>query len=400
MPSVTGYTNTKVDALIAGLVNGATINPVTGELTLTTKDGTVIDVGSVLTGIIDSSTTAKGIVELATDVETQTGTDSTRAVTPFGMASVVANASGRGLIELATNAEVIAGTDAVRAVTPAGLLSSIVVSGIAETAAPSAYPFGTSVMSLSSSTWSLNSGNGTVVTENASTDHCLQRFFYTSNGGFPRTWTRMYVSTSGGWQAWQELGVVSTLAAGSFVQATLATSYPSGTSRLYYTTVNSTSWDFAGKAGEVTTFRDVVNDFTKQTWTRHSGSTPGTETWIRTSNTSTGWSPWLIVAEDTGWVSLGTLTSGYTLKTACQCRRVGGIVHLRGAFLAPNGGFTSSGLVVPAGFRPSVDIGFAVTTNTTIQMTGMVTAAGQIQTWTTGVSSSSFHISGVTYPIN
>lgn len=74
-----------------------------------------------------ASTTATGVVELATDAETQTGTDAARAVTPAGLASVVASATLRGLVELATDAEAQAGTDATRAITPASLLAANVV---------------------------------------------------------------------------------------------------------------------------------------------------------------------------------------------------------------------------------------------------------------------------------
>lgn len=68
-----------------------------------------------------ASTTASGIVELATNAETQTGTDTARAVTPAGLASVTATETRAGLVELATTAEVQTGTDTARAVTPAGL---------------------------------------------------------------------------------------------------------------------------------------------------------------------------------------------------------------------------------------------------------------------------------------
>lgn len=74
-----------------------------------------------------ASTTATGVVELATDAETQTGTDATRAVTPAGLASVVASTTLRGLVELATDAEAQAGTDTARAITPAALLAANVV---------------------------------------------------------------------------------------------------------------------------------------------------------------------------------------------------------------------------------------------------------------------------------
>jgi len=72
--------------------------------------------------IVDASETAKGIVELATDAEAQTGTDNTRAVHPKGMKYTLdnrnASESGTGLIEIATQAEANAGTDDARAITP------------------------------------------------------------------------------------------------------------------------------------------------------------------------------------------------------------------------------------------------------------------------------------------
>lgn len=300
MPSVTGYTTAKVDAIVADAVIGGTIDPVTGELTLTTKDGTVIDVGSITGGILDAGTGNKGVVELATDIETAAGTDTTRAVTPFGMASVVASASGRGLVELATNAETLTGTDATRAVTPAGLASLPGVknvSGIAESAAPTAYPSGISMMTLSSSSWSLNSGTGLVVTTNPSTDYASQHF-YTNNGGtskYPREWTREYNTADGGWGGWFEIVILATLAPASFSQTTAFTSYPQGWSRIYFTSANSTAWDFTGKAGELVTYRDGT-DFARQEWTFHSNTAGNySERWLRTANASGGWSSWLVV---------------------------------------------------------------------------------------------------------
>lgn len=95
--------------------------------------------------------TATGVVELATIAETTTGTDTVRAVTPAGVKAVgdlklaiannlsdVANAatafgnikqaaseSATGVVELATTAEAAAGVDTSRAVTPAGVASAI-----------------------------------------------------------------------------------------------------------------------------------------------------------------------------------------------------------------------------------------------------------------------------------
>lgn len=75
---------------------------------------------NVISNFSDASATVKGKVELATDAETVTGTDATRAVTPAGLQSKTASETASGIIELATSAEVLTGTDTSRAVTPAG----------------------------------------------------------------------------------------------------------------------------------------------------------------------------------------------------------------------------------------------------------------------------------------
>lgn len=66
-------------SVVDGEINGS------GHLILTTHGGTEIDAGEVGLPVPDSSTTVKGIVELATNAETTAGTDQTRAVTPSGI---------------------------------------------------------------------------------------------------------------------------------------------------------------------------------------------------------------------------------------------------------------------------------------------------------------------------
>ena len=82
----------------------------------------------------NASSTQRGIVELATPDEVETGTDTQRATTPEGVAQAIAagtsaapNASTtvRGIAELATLAESRTGTDTVRTVTPAGARAAI-----------------------------------------------------------------------------------------------------------------------------------------------------------------------------------------------------------------------------------------------------------------------------------
>lgn len=108
-----------------GIIQIAT-NPEVNTGTNTTKAVTPAQLASALaavTGINDASETVKGIVELATIPEAQTGTDTARAVTPAGLAARTPDATDtvKGLVELATPAESVTGTDTVRVVTPAGL---------------------------------------------------------------------------------------------------------------------------------------------------------------------------------------------------------------------------------------------------------------------------------------
>lgn len=74
-----------------------------------TKKATIGDILGLVT-TPDASTTVKGIVELATNAETQTGTDTARAVTPAGLQSKVASETALGLVKAATTSEMNAGT--------------------------------------------------------------------------------------------------------------------------------------------------------------------------------------------------------------------------------------------------------------------------------------------------
>lgn len=95
------------------------------DIVLTHVDPDSVTIGDTNFILPPATTSQQGIVELATDAETQAGTDTTRAVTPASLASLVATEVLRGLVELATTAEATAGTDTARAVTPAGLAAAI-----------------------------------------------------------------------------------------------------------------------------------------------------------------------------------------------------------------------------------------------------------------------------------
>jgi hypothetical protein len=65
-----------------------------------------------------ATTTVLGLVYLATNAETQAGTDSNKAVTPASLSSRTATETRTGIAEIATDAETAAGTDDTRIVTP------------------------------------------------------------------------------------------------------------------------------------------------------------------------------------------------------------------------------------------------------------------------------------------
>jgi hypothetical protein len=81
-----------------------------------------------------ASATQSGTVELATDAEAITGTDTERALTPANLAAAAtthvdaASATAAGKVELATDAEAITGTDTARAVTPANVTAVLAAS--------------------------------------------------------------------------------------------------------------------------------------------------------------------------------------------------------------------------------------------------------------------------------
>lgn len=263
MATVTGMTAAAMQAIRDGAITGADFDSA-NHLILTKHDGTQLDAG-----IIGPATTSlAGAVELATSAETQTGTDTVRAVTPAGLASL-----------------------------PGYRVQILGYNALAESAAPASYPYGTSLMGLNTgSGWSINSGFGTVVTESIDSGRTAQ-VFYENSGGTASTkaWVREYNTSvgGGGWTAWAQMILAVRLNETNFTQLTAMASYPSGRSYLYYTSANGGSWDFAGTAGTVETMFLVDKNYAVQTFTSHvSGSANYPEVWFRTSDNSTGWSSW------------------------------------------------------------------------------------------------------------
>lgn len=288
MATVTGMTAAAMQAIRDGTVVSGHFDSA-NHLILTKYDGTTVDAGALAV----ATTTQAGSVELATNAETLSGSATNLAVTPAGLASL-----------------------------PGYRVQ--IVSGIAESATPAAWPYGVSLQSVAAAdSWSLNNSSGTIVTYSVVTDRTFQTF-YTSTGGTStvRTYTRSYHSSSGGggWTAWREETLVTVLNAASFTQLTAATSYPPGRSRIYYTSATGGSWDFAGMDGEVETHWDSANSFARQTFTQRSTGSANTPTiWIRTSDNTIGWSAWKKLIHDPGsyttWTPTWTTSSGLHLPS-------------------------------------------------------------------------------------
>lgn len=117
-------------SVVSGYINGI------GHLILVKHDTSEIDAGYMIASVPDSSSTVKGIVELATNAEAIAGADTVRAVTPANLAAVAgtfvpsATSTAQGKVELATSAEVSTGTDTTRAITPEALRSAIASLGM------------------------------------------------------------------------------------------------------------------------------------------------------------------------------------------------------------------------------------------------------------------------------
>lgn len=106
---------------VAGKVGGASGPDVeVGDLAICITDGSAAGdhatVGGnwllVNTNVVDASETVKGVVELATNAEVTTGTDTTRAVTPAGLANALSSYAGvyRGTITAASSGTITAAT--------------------------------------------------------------------------------------------------------------------------------------------------------------------------------------------------------------------------------------------------------------------------------------------------
>jgi len=251
--TVTVVTAQRVLEIEAASITSASI--VDGHLVLVKHDGTEIDVGAVSGMLLSDGTTYEPV-----DAFSYIGTNDPGVVANGSVwfdtddAGPAASVTQKGLVELATSAETATGTDATRAVTPAGLASIPgtkvqVIAPKAETDIPSAYPIGTTLMSLSSgSGWTPNAGFGHVITNNISTARTSQFFFGSAGGSSTVSLSIRSYNTAdggGGWTAWQKLALenLTLLKTGGTMTGTVQGAFANGSGVYLGTLINGETFD-------------------------------------------------------------------------------------------------------------------------------------------------------------
>lgn len=119
---LTGVTGNNIQVLLEALL--ARVLPsggTTGQVLKKTSGTDYAASWQAESATTPASETASGVAEIATQTETNTGTDDVRIVTPLKLASRTALDTRAGVVELATDAETQTGTDTARAITPANL---------------------------------------------------------------------------------------------------------------------------------------------------------------------------------------------------------------------------------------------------------------------------------------
>lgn len=155
MPIITSLTQDAIMDIVNDLVKTVAIDG-SGDMTATTNDGTVVAIGSVVSSIPTATTSAAGVVELATNAKTEAGTDAASAVTPASLAAALAlilsTTTVAGLIKIATTAQVTTGTDTTTAITPAQLATKQASSAVLTTLA-AITPTASDVMQYEGTAW-------------------------------------------------------------------------------------------------------------------------------------------------------------------------------------------------------------------------------------------------------
>jgi hypothetical protein len=187
--TITGLTAERMLQIEASSVVSGVINEF-DHLILSQHDGTPIDAGP-LPGTPDASTTVKGRVELATEAETIAFTDTTRAITPAGIASTYYGLKGR--------------LDVIEA-KPLVTMASLLPASFSQNTLFTSYPQGFSRLyytTTNSSAWGFSGKTGEVLTYVEGSDFAKQT--WTRHVGGSTNFTEVWIRTANavnGWSKW------------------------------------------------------------------------------------------------------------------------------------------------------------------------------------------------------
>lgn len=278
MATVTGLTAARMIEIEAASVVSGTINA-SGHLILTKHDGATIDAGYALVAVPDASDTQKGVVELATDAETASGSNSTLAVTPKSLASV--------------------------------RIKWLDQANYNNTTPTSAYPDGESLIYLDNITgpaggWGpYASGDwwGVLHTRNIGGD-TIQTWRSVGTGK-PVAWNRC--GNASGWGPWKRLATFDEAVQIIAPPAENAgpSAYPIGMSLTNVASGSGPVWSLNGGTGSITTVYQTTNRVF-QTFVTNSGISPGlVQVWTRTYHSSGAWTAWAQMANTSDPSSIG-----------------------------------------------------------------------------------------------
>lgn len=120
------HSHAEYATLASPALTGTPTAPTAAQGTNTTQVATTAFVKNEISAQVPTATdAAAGLVELATSAEVDTGTDTTRAVTPAGLQAKKANDQKYGLVRLATSAEAQALADQYAALVPYSLNAAL-----------------------------------------------------------------------------------------------------------------------------------------------------------------------------------------------------------------------------------------------------------------------------------
>lgn len=237
MATVSGLTAAKALELAGLTIVAAEFNG-SNELVLTKQNGAQINVGSVPGAIPDASETTKGKIEIATAAETEALTDTTRAVTPASMATMINTIKSRlDVVEIET--------------LPAASYS--------QSTALSSYPLGLSRIYFGSgeaTNWDFVGKVGEVVTYYDGADFARQTWVRHFGGStnITETWVRTS-NVSSGWCKWlvvaEDTGWISATVSGGHT-ATVAVGYRRRNGVVYLK--GAMSAPYSGNANYTTAF--------------------------------------------------------------------------------------------------------------------------------------------------